>query len=55
MEFEKYICVMMGQEADALKRLLAMNAEKCDKVWIMGCIMKRLNNFYKDYQDYYKA
>jgi hypothetical protein len=49
MELEKYICVMMGQEADALKRLLAMDAKKCDKAWVMGCIMKRLDHFYKDY------
>ena len=46
-----YICAMMDQEADALKRLLAMDAKECDKAWAMGCIMKRLDNFYKDYTD----
>lgn len=55
MELEKYICVMMEQDADALKRLLAMGTKKCNKAWVMGCIMKRLNNFYNDYQDCVKA
>lgn len=49
MELEKYICTMMGQEADALKRLLSMDAKECDKAFAMGCIMKRLDRFYKDY------
>lgn len=46
-----YIETMMSQEADALKRLLAMDAKECDKAWAMGCIVKRLDNFCKDYQE----
>ncbi len=49
MELEKYLGVMIGQEADALKRLIELDTEHKDKVLVMGVIMKRLNSFYKNF------
>lgn len=50
MELEKYLSVMMGREADALKRLLELETDHTSKAWAMEVIMKRLNGFCNDFK-----